>query len=403
MGTILYLAKQNLKRNMFRTWVMLLSVVLAAGTLLAAVVLGQGVQTTLAVVRQRLGADIVVVPKGQVENAKSALISGVPTSFFMEQAVEQSVQKVSGVESTSPQLYLRSLDSPCCIALVHLVGYKPESDFTVRPWLLNNMKAPLDPNQIIVGAKVISSVVGVPTKAIGQTLVFLGKPFTVAGILDPTGLGTDYTVFMPTESARKLAQGSPLYPVEIKPDQISTVLVKVAPGQNLQAVAAKIVDSVPGVDVITSIDLTQNLARDLSRISNLLSLVGGILGIIALLLVGILFTFSIWQRRREFGLLQAMGATNRFIFRLILLESVLITGIGGLVGLIASGVGIYFGRSLLTKVMGNLYIWPKPSCFILAILTGFLVTVLVGSLGGIYAARRLNRLEPMEAIRGGKE
>lgn len=402
MGITLYLARQNLKRNIFRTLIMVLSVTLASGTLFGAVVLARGVQDTLNIVHQRLGADLIIVPKGELNNAKGALISGTPTIFFMDKSVEQDIVKVSGVQATSPQVFLRSLDSPCCISLVHMVGYKPETDFTIKPWLLNNMKGPLEPNEIIVGAKVITSVVGVPTKAIGQTLVFLGKPLTVKGILDPTGLGTDFTVFMPMDTALKLAQGSPLYPVPVKPDQISAVLVKVASGQTPASVAKNIRNSVPGVEVITAADLTQTLGQDLSRLANGLGIVGGTLGIVALLLVGILFTLSIQQRMREFGLFGAMGASRNYVFRLIIAESALITGSGGIVGLLISGLGIYLSRGILTKVMGNIYIWPRISYFAWAIAVGLVVTVLMGVLGGLYAAIRLSRLEPMEAIRGGK-
>ncbi len=402
MGTTLYLAKQNLKRNLFRTLIMVLSVALASGTLLGAVVLAQGVRDTLGTVHQRLGADLIGVPKGELNNARGALISGTPTTFFMDKSVEQAVANVTGVKATSPQVYLRSLDSPCCISMVHMVGYDPNKDFTIKPWLINNTKTALGPNDIIVGAKVISSVVGVPTKAIGQTLVFLGKPLTVAGILDITGLGTDYTVFMPMETAYKLAQGSPLYPVPVKQNQISAVLVKVQPGQNPQSVAKAIRDGVPNIEVITTADLTESLGRELNRLSNIMGLIGGTLGVIALFLVGILFTLSIQQRRREFGLFGAMGANRGYIFRLIITESILVTGTGGLLGLILSGLGLYLGRNALAKVLGNLYIWPQASYFVLAIGIGCLVTVLMGILGGLYSALRTSRLEPMEAIRGGK-
>lgn len=402
MGITLYLAKQNLRRNLFRTLVMVLSITLASSTLLGAAVLARGVQDTLGVVQKRLGADLIIVPKGQAASAKTSLISGTPSTFYMDKSVEEKVARVSGVKGTASQLYLRSLDSPCCISMVHMVGYDPNKDFTIKPWLLNNIKGQLEPNQIIVGARVISSVVGIPTKAIGQTLIFLGKSFSVAGILEPTGLGTDYTVFMPMDTALKLVQGSPLYPVAVKSNQISVVLAQAAPGQNPLTVAKAISQAIPEVDVIPSNELTRNLEQQLSRLSNTLGAVGGILGLVALFLVSILFTLSIQQRIREFGLMGAMGANRRYIFRMILTESGLISGIGGIIGLLGSSLGIYFARDFLGKFMGNLYIWPHWSYFAGAVGVGLLATVFMGILGGFYAALQISRLEPLQAIRGGK-
>lgn len=396
-----YLAKQGFTRKKFRTWVMILSIALACSALFLAAVLNKGVQDTISTARERLGADLVVVPGEAREEAESAIISGNPTAFYMPRALEEQVGRIRGVKLTSPQMYLRSLDAPCCVAQVALVGIDSQSDFTVTPWLLQKNGESLRDNQIIVGAKVISAVVGIPAQAIGMRLVFMGKPFSVASILEPTGLGTDYTVFINMNVAYQMTQDSPLYPVPVKKEQISTIMVKLEDDFDSETVAQDIRQSVPGVEALTAGQLTRSLSRQLQGLADIVRMVGWSLALLAIILVGILFTLSVRQRMREFGLFGAMGASRSMIFRLILLESILIAGTGGLAGVMLGYLTAYFGRDMFTAMIGNLYNWPGHPYFlaVAAVILGG--ALLAGILGGVYPAASISCLEPYNAIRRG--
>lgn len=402
MRQIFYLARQNLTRKRFRTWIMIGSIVLACATLFLAAILSKGIQYTLQTARERLGADIIAVPVNARDEAESALISGNPTSFYMPLSLEEKVQSVKGVQKTCAQVYLRSLDAPCCVAQVALVGYDPKRDFTVTPWALKNIKEPLQDNQIIVGAKVISSVVGTPMQAIGQRLVFMGKPFTVATILEPTGLGTDYTVFINMDTAYQMTRESPLYPVPVKKDQISTIMIKIEEGSDPDTMAQKIKQSVPEVETFTAGQLTRSFSKQLQSLVGVLLAVGGVFSLLAVILTGILFTLSVRQRMREFGLFGAMGARRALIFRLITLEAVFIAGTGGLLGVLAGFSAAYFGKDIIIKMIGNLYMWPGNDYFFQVALIGVGASLITGILGGLYPAYYFSRLEPYEAIRRGE-
>lgn len=302
---------------------------------------------------------------------------------------------------TSPQVYLRSLDAPCCVAQVALVGIDSQRDFTVTPWLLQKSGEPLKDNQIIVGAKVISAVVGIPSQAIGMRLVFMGKPFSVASILEPTGLGTDYTVFINMNVAYQMIQDSPLYPVPVQKDQISTIMIKLEDGFDPETVAQDIRQSIPGVEPLTAGQLTRSLSRQLQGLADIVYVIGLALTLLAVILVGILFTLSVRQRMREFGLFGAMGASRNMIFRLILLEAILIAGTGGLMGVTIGYLAVYFGRDILTAFIGNLYTWPGNPYFLAVAAVALTGSLLAGVIGGLYAAFSISRLEPYDAIRRG--
>jgi putative ABC transport system permease protein len=402
MRRIFYLVIRTLKHRPFRAWVMIVSLLLACATLFTATVFSRGIRATLRTTMERLGADIVAVPADAREEAQAALISGDPTVFYMPAALEDRLRATPGVRRTCAQVFLRSLNSPCCVVQVSLVGFDPERDFTITPWVLRALGAPLQNNQIIVGAKVISAVVGSPAKAIGQRLVFMGKPFTVAAILEPTGLGTDYTVFLTMETAYRMTKDSPLYPLPIDRDQISTILAGVEEGADPAAVAREIEQRIPELKVWTASQLISSYSRQLRGLVSVLALAGGVFCLLAVVLAGSLFTLSVRQRMREIGLFLAMGARRTFVFRLILLEAVCIAGTGGLLGVLTGLAATWFGRDLMTAMIGNLHTWPDSTYFFAAAGLTLLAAIVTGALGGLYPAWRISRVEPYEAIRRGE-
>lgn len=375
---------------------------LACATLFLAAVLSRGIQDTLQTSRERFGADIVVVPAEARDEALSVLISGDPTTFYMPSSLEAKVRQTPGVGRTSAQVFLRSLDAACCVVQVALVGYDPERDFTIAPWVLRKTGGPQRDNQIIVGAKVISAVVGSPEKAIGQRLIFMGKPFTVATILEPTGLGTDYTVFLTLNVAYRLTWESPLYPVPVNKDEISAIMVRVEDGEDPAAVAGSIEAKNPEVAALTANLLTRFFSRELRTLVEILFLAGGVFSFLALALTGSLFALSVRQRLREIGLFRAMGARRKVVFQLIVLEAVCIAGAGGLLGVLAGFCAAYFSRDRITEMIGNMYIWPGGQSLFAVALLILLAALAAGILGGLYPACRVSGLDPYEAIRKGE-
>ena len=402
MRQIFYLIRQTLKHKRLRVWVMIGSIFLACAVTFVAVVLSKGIHYTLQTAKERLGADIVAVPAEARDEAAAALLAGAPTVFYMPVALEEKVRTMPGVKQTCSQFFLRSLNAPCCDSEVSLVGFDPQRDFTINPWWLQKIRAPLRNNQIIVGAKVISEMVGTPDKTIGRRLVFMGKPFTVATILEPTGLGMDYTVFLTMDAAHQLLKDAPLQPLPIKQDQISTILIKLEDGADQAATASVVEQRIPGVKVFTANQLISSYSRQLYNFVNILFVVGGIFCCLTIILVGSLFTLSVRHRMREIGLFLAMGARRNFIFRLVVLEAICISGTGGLLGILVGFAAIRFGRDRMEAMIGNLYMWPDNPYFLKTAGLTLLAALITGGLGGLYPAWRISRVEPYEAIRRGE-
>lgn len=106
---LLYLSRQNIRRKLFRSLVMIFAVGIVGAILFPTTILGEGVTGSLAKGTARLGAEMMVVPPGYTAKLASTLISGEPSTFVMDRSVEESVAAIPGVGKVSPQLYFATL------------------------------------------------------------------------------------------------------------------------------------------------------------------------------------------------------------------------------------------------------------------------------------------------------
>ncbi|MBT7070077.1 MAG: ABC transporter permease, partial [Anaerolineae bacterium] len=183
--TLYTLALQNLRRKPYRAVVIGLCVAVATGSLFAATIVLRGVQHSLTVGRARLGADLIIVPDGYELPAQEAFITGQPSTFYMPDDLNGNIAALPGVQQTSAQVFVETLsNASCCIGEFFLVGFEPETDFTISPWLATHLGGEtLDDFDIIVGDRILLRE--------GETVIFYGTAFSVVGVLEKTGMGID--------------------------------------------------------------------------------------------------------------------------------------------------------------------------------------------------------------------
>lgn len=389
------LAARNLLRNPSRTLAVLIGVMLVAGTAFAGGLISRGVNHAVNRGLERLGADLMVVPRGAVEETHTALVMGQPVAFYMEgqEALEQ-IAALEGVRAVSPQIYVETLaSSACCTGHLMLVGYDPETDFTVKPWLRRALTRELAPDEVLVG----NHILGLP----GDPLLFYGSTFRLAARLDPTGMGMDETVFLPAPAVWEIAERShevAEQPLHIPEGHISAILVALEEPSRAEAVAGQIEERLPEVSVLTAGQIAGGVSDSLSGLmATLTPITLGIL-LVALLLFLVLFVAIAQERAREIGLLRAMGATaNQAIFALVL-EAALLGALGGAAGVLGGGaVYALFKEAIMVS-------YTLPFLFPTAVQQTQLALLVIGSaaLGGLlsaaYPAWRLARLEPHHTI-----
>ena len=135
------LARRNIAGSSFRSWVVFGCTLVVTGLALSTILLINGAQQSLQLAVRRLGADLMVVPQGTETRVETALLMGTPVQVWMPDTKVAEIATVPGVAQASPQLFLSSLKgAACCSASeMFMVAYDPQTDFTVTPWLKNNL------------------------------------------------------------------------------------------------------------------------------------------------------------------------------------------------------------------------------------------------------------------------
>jgi len=345
----------------------------------------------------KLGADLIVVPANYTADSEAVLLRGEPSTFFFDNSVVPRIRNVSGVEQVEPQIFIASLTASCCSLPVQLIAIDPTQDFTIAPWLEQKREKPLGPDEIIVGSKIVAGG--------GTNLNFFGHSFIVAGKLDPTGTGLDTSIFLRTDDAYKMANDSQLNAVKplILPQGVaSAVLVRVNDAAEATNVSYRIVDQVPGTRVLTSSALVTTVSDQLAGITRILDLSALVATLVSLPLIALISLMVANERRREIGVLRALGATRSMIFRLILGESVIIAAIGGIIGIGASWIILVMFQSYISVMTRIPLSIPAVSSLVSISILTFVITVAVGGLAALYPAVRSALMEPYEAIRSGE-
>ena len=242
---------------------------------------------------------------------------------------------------------------------------------------------------------------------VGDKEIFYGQEFEVVGVLEPTGLGIDDSGYLTLDTVYDLAASvddpQTTRKLDIVPGEISALMVRVADGYERSEVAQRIQREVPEVGVVTSTEVVStSIASQLDNLTPIFLLIGAGFWLIAVLMIGAIFSMSVNERRREMGLIQAIGATRNYIFKQVILEAVELTTLGGVVGLAVGAVIVFALKGAISSSLTIGYLWPS-AVFVGTFIVGYLgLAVITGIIAALYPAFTASRLEPYQAIRTGE-
>jgi putative ABC transport system permease protein len=398
---LLSLALQNLGRRKARSLLLIAAVALGSGVVFTGAVLMQSIDRSMAVGFTRLGADMMVVPEGALTNITASLLVVEPSELVLDADAlakarltslgRVAAQKVVRVEHSGIGSHHESAD---------LIGFEPAQDFTVQPWLVEKINRPLQAGDVILGAA--------RDGVLGSQLLIFGKPHVVYGRLGRTGVGThERGVFMSFASLDALSEaigGHGGKPAVLAPGKVSGFLAELAPGATLLQARFAILSNVKGVKVVAG-DTTLSGIRQ-----GLAALLDGILALMVLmfastaLMVSVLFSAIVTERRGELGLLKAIGARRGQVLGIMVTEAVLATGIGGILGVVL-GVLVMrlFERSLVYYLenVGVPFLWvdlPRTVAFAVG---AIVLASAIGVAGVLYPAWRASRRDAYDLVRSG--
>lgn len=395
--SIFGIAIKNLGRRPVRTAAIFLGMAALSGTLFALTVIYMSVGNSIERARARLGADAVVVPANARQETESILLSGMPSEFYMEAEVADGLKEIKGVSGTASQLFIVSAPLSCCtVSDTMLIGFDPENDFTISPWLRERLREKLADNEVIVGANILSEP--------GGRIRFYGKEFLIAGKLEPTGMKfIDSSVFIPIEGARRMIADSAeeaLRTLKVGPDEISAVLLRLEEGVSYEEVAIRVEHSLPDVRVILPNEVLREAKQNLATPVKSVLTASVIQWAISLFMIGVIYSLSVEERKKEIGLLRAMGAKKQDVRHIFFYEILFLSGGGGLAG-IFSGIVLVLSFQNLIKVFFGVpfLLLPSVQLFMLAVMT-LLLTLASGILVTLYPIFRESK-SPLDIVQRG--
>jgi len=394
------LALQNLGRRKARTLLLLAAVAVCSGAIFTGAVLMRSIETSMSVGFTRLGADMLIVPSGTLTNITAALLTAEPTDFTLDDSLLGRIERLKGVERAAPQLIFRTDLSGYGKSgeLIDLIAFDPGRDITVQPWLEQHLDRPLREGDVIVGGR--------REEPIGSELLLFGRPLTIYGKLGKTAVGTHerglFITFATLDELRDVMRQVCGTKAPLEPNKLSGVLLELAPGATTQQVRFAALANFPGIKVVAGESMLTSIRQGLAALLN------GVLGLMVImfvstaLMVSVLFSAIITERRRELGLLQAIGARRGQIVGLLLTEAALATAIGGLIGCVLGVLLIrVYEHSLVYYLerIGIPFIWLNTSTIALIAFVCILFASLIGAAGALYPAWRASRQEPYDLIR----
>ena len=397
MRLLANLALQNLGRRKARSLLLIAAVAIGSGVVFTGATLMRSIDDSMTVGFTRLGADMMVVPEGALTNITAALLTVEPTDLVLEADVLAKA-RLASVARTAPQKIARVEHSGIGShhELVDLIGIDPVRDFTIQPWLREKLGREFRPGDVILGAG--------RDAPLGSQLLIFGKPHVVYGKLGRTGVGThERGIFMSFETLESLAGSMPQRPAVLAPGKVTGFLVELAPGATTLQARFAILSAVKGVKVVTGESSLSGIRQGLA------ALLKGILALMVLMfasmavMVSVLFSAIVTERRTELGMLKAIGARRLQIVGMMVVEAVIATGIGGVLG-VTLGVLVMrlYERSLVYYLdnIGVPFVWldlPRTVAFAAAAIG---LAAAIGALGALYPAWRASRRDAYDLVRG---
>ena len=355
--------------------------------------------------KDRLGADIAVVPKGQEESYQGILLSGEPVEYSIERSLEDDIRAIEGVKEVTPVVYLASLAATCCSAPVQIIGYDPETDFVTTPWISERYTKSYSEGNLVIGSNIAVDD--------NNELSFFGRKYGVKAKLNKTGTGMDKSVYVTFDVMEQMIKDARDKGVEfgdslsedtgekITAKYVSAFLVRVDPTANPEYVSALILRNIPA-GVVQSRNVISSVTDGIGLISKVIAVIIIAAMILITIVTAVLHLFMANVRKKEWATFRMMGASDNWISALIVTETTLLSLIGAVVGIGLGALIIFSYSEYISLQIGLPYITPGSFDILKAIFLSLGFTAISGVVPGIIAGIAAGETECYELMREGE-
>jgi putative ABC transport system permease protein len=389
--------------NRLRTILTMLGMVIGVGAVILMLAVGQGAQQQVQASIASMGSNLFIILSGSTTSGGRRMGGGATPTLTVADA--QSLEELPSLVNVAPS-------SPGTAQLVYgpnnwstqIIGTTP-SYLQVRDWKLSSGSTFTDSDirsstrVALLGQTVVQNLFG-DENPVGKTMRILNSPYVVLGVLGSKGQSLDGrdqddTVLVPVSTAQSKLFGTQFA------GTVRYIMAQASSAEAMPAAEKAITEllrqrhriRVGSEDDFSVRNLTA-MANTAAETAQVMSLMLGAIASISLLVGGIgimnIMLVSVTERTREIGIRMAIGARGKDILMQFLLEAIIISVIGCLIGVLL-GVG---GALLVSKITGMSVVITVSS-----IIMAFAVAAAVGIFFGWYPARKASMLRPIDALR----
>jgi putative ABC transport system permease protein len=399
MKTYTDISKKNLKRRPGRTLALTLLTMFLAFSSLGGTLLIYGLKSGLGNLESKLGADIMVVPYEATTKStfSDMILQGNPGYFYMNDSIIEKLNAFDGIGQISSQFYLASTSSGCCDYKVQIIGYDPDTDFTITPWLKDNYSGSVNDYEIVVGDQLNAFP--------GDTLRFFDVTCTVVAKLDETGSYLDTAVYANMNTIRAMIQGAKDNGMhtfdDVNPDNlVSSVLINVADGYSIEEVLNNINIHTKKAEAVRTQNMLSDVSEGLTNVSGLISGLIVIVWLFSLIVLCIAFSMIGNERKKEFAILRGMGASRKELSSIMMKEAFYVSFLGSLTGAaLASLILLVFG-SLIRSSLKLPFMLPGALPFLTLFVCSIAASITVGMLSSAICVSKVSHVDTALVLRG---
>jgi putative ABC transport system permease protein len=374
---------KSLTRRKGRFLFTLLGIIIGMASFVTFMALGGSLKSQIERESAALGANLVVTPKGSCAYEQVSILTGeqLPTNITKDEVA--AIRSIDGMMAI-PYLAERSaIDN----RPVSVMGILPGETREFKNWIL--ARGEYFPHENAEGA-VLGSVLAEQFGLLpGAEVRVRGSQIKVLGVLDETGGKDDLTVFLSLPVAQKLYD---------QKDLVSYVAVRVDHLDEVELYANKIKDKV-SLGVVSDKQMRNSVLSIVGTVNITLQIIAAVAILAAAFGIVNTMMTATYERRREIGILQAMGATRTGIFKLFIFESGIYGLIGGVGGAVLGGLAAVFAAPFISQNAATSFVKGAQSSLDPMMFVGaILFSTLVAMVAGLYPAIKASKLSPVEAI-----
>lgn len=406
LGEILIMSVETLWSSKLRTALTMLGVIIGISSVITITAVGQGVQRSTELQIQALGTNVMLVSAGFVRTGGVSQGAGSASTLTWEDAlaIEKQVPAAKSVSAflQRGQIQVVRGDRNTATTLLGTdINYPTIKNLRPQLGLFFNQDD-LDAARpvAVLGSKIRDDLFKGNEAVIGADLRIRGKRYTVVGVAESKGsVGNqdlDDQIYIPlTTMSAQVVGNNALTGVAINgfwleasdEDELNSAQFQVT---NVLRLRHRIRPPTPDdFRIINQVDIINTFTSVVGSFTLMVGAIAGISLVVGGIGIANIMLVSVMERTREIGIRKAVGATNTGILSQFLTEAILISTVGGIIG-VGLGIAFAFGAATVFNFPFIVPLW--------AIALGFSLSFVVGILAGVIPAQNAAKLDPIAAL-----